>query len=72
MRTNPKCQCRCLGRRAVRSERRDDLFQKFVVEIILRPAWNLLGLYLLPELQRCQALGDIDNEELTFMMKDCD
>lgn len=43
-------QRRRLGRRPIRSERRDDLLQKLVIEIIRRPSWDLLALNMLAKL----------------------
>jgi hypothetical protein len=72
-RADPKRERGSFGRRPLVGERGDDLLEDLVVEIILRPAWDLFRLDLLAELGRAYAReegerGAEDNRERpTFM-----
>lgn len=60
-----------VGAHATRSERRDYFLETFVVEIILRPSWDLLSEDLFPELIHTTiGLEDGTNEaeEQTFIV----
>jgi hypothetical protein len=55
----------CFGGGALGSKGRDDFFEKFVVEIVLGPPGNDLGLKLFPKLKKEWLGGGDEGEERT-------